>query len=261
MSAVSSPVAALAGAIAARRPTLSAWCGLPGAALAGLLAAEDFDAVTFDMQHGAGSLSDCLAAIPLVAAAGKPLVARIPVGDFASASRLLDAGAAGVIAPMINTVEDARRFAGFMKFPPLGERSWGPHAALALSRLDAEAYFRAANGFSLAFAMVETREALAIIDDILAVPGIDGVFIGPFDLSIGLSGGAVLDPRSAAVESALDHAVARARSAGKAAGVYAPTAERAGEMLRRGFDLVALGSDASLLRSGAQGALRMARAP
>ncbi|TVR10823.1 MAG: hydroxyacid aldolase [Salinarimonadaceae bacterium] len=258
MSAAS-PVAALRDAVAAGRPTLSAWCSLSGFASAGLLAGEEFDAVTLDMQHGAGSLADCFAAIPLVAAAGKPFVARIPVGDFASASRLLDAGAAGIIAPMINTLEDARRFAGFMKFPPLGERSWGPHGALALSGLTGEAYFRAANDFCLAFAMVETRESLAILDDILAVAGIDGVFIGPYDLSIGLSGGAVLDPQSPAVEDALDHALARSRAAGKAAGVYAATPERAGEMVRRGFDFVALGSDSSLLRTGAQAALRTAR--
>ncbi|MCG6123060.1 MAG: aldolase/citrate lyase family protein, partial [Microvirga sp.] len=182
MSLAPSPVAALREAIAAGRPQLSAWCGLPGAPLAALLAAEAFDAVTIDLQHGSGSLADCFAAIPLVAAAGKPFVARIPVGDFASASRLLDAGAAGVIAPMINTVEDARRFAGYMKFPPLGERSWGPHGALSLSGLTADAYFRASNDFSVAFAMIETREALALMEDILAVSGVDGVFIGPFDL-------------------------------------------------------------------------------
>jgi 4-hydroxy-2-oxoheptanedioate aldolase len=159
---------------------------------------------------------------------------------------------------MINTVEDARLFASFSKFPPVGERSWGPHGALALSALQPKDYFAAANGFSLTFAMVETRESLAIIDDILAVDGIDAIFIGPSDLSIALSGGASLDPASSAVDAALDHAVARARAAGKFTGVYAATGERGRQLAAKGYDLVALGSDGSMLRAGAQAALSAA---
>ena len=85
---------------------------------------------------------------------------------------------------MINSVEDARLFVSFTKFPPLGERSWGPARALALTGLSPQDYFKQANDFSLIVAMIETREAIAAVDDILAVPGIDGVFVGPSDLSI-----------------------------------------------------------------------------
>jgi 4-hydroxy-2-oxoheptanedioate aldolase len=170
-------------------PALAAWCGMSEPAIPALLAREAFDAVVLDLQHGAIDFAAALRAVPLVAAAGKPAMVRVPVGEFATASRFLDAGASGVIAPMINTIEDARRFASFMKFPPTGERSWGPHGALALSGLTPGDYFQTANGLSVSFAMVETREALAIIDDIMAVPGIDGIFIGPSDLSIALSQG------------------------------------------------------------------------
>src|SRR3954469_2541792 len=86
-------------------PVLAAWCGLPEPAVAGLLAREAFDAVTIDMQHGAIDFAAAVRAVPLIAAAGKPAIVRIPVGDFAAASRLLDAGASAVIAPMINTIE------------------------------------------------------------------------------------------------------------------------------------------------------------
>ncbi len=181
-------------------PALAAWCGLPDPTVSAVLAREAFDAVVLDMQHSAIDYSVAVRAIPLIAAAGKPAIVRIPVGEFATASRLLDAGASGVIAPMVNTVADAHLFADFMKYPPLGQRSWGPHGALAVTGLEPGDYFRAANGLTVALAMVETREALAIIDEILAVPGIDGVFIGPGDLSIGLSGGRELNPTSAAVE-------------------------------------------------------------
>jgi 4-hydroxy-2-oxoheptanedioate aldolase len=253
-----SPIATLAERLRAGEPVLSAWCGLPEPAVAGLLAREAFDAVTLDMQHGAIDLAATLRAIPLIAAAGKPALARIPVGDFASASRLLDAGAAAVIAPMINSIEDARRFGSFMKFPPLGDRSWGPHGALTLTGLQPGDYFARANAFSTAFAMIETREALNAVDEILAAPGIDGIFIGPSDLSIALSNGSGVNPVSAEVDQALDHAFARAREAGKLIGVYAATPERAASAIRKGFDLVTLASDVALLRAGAQAALKEA---
>jgi 4-hydroxy-2-oxoheptanedioate aldolase len=241
-------------------PVLAAWCGLPDPAIPALLAREAFDAVVIDLQHGAIDFSPALRSVPLIAAAGKPALVRIPVGDFASASRFLDAGASGVIAPMINTLEDARLFASFMKFPPVGERSWGPHGALALSGLQPAEYFAVANGLSVSFAMVETREALSIIDEILAVPGIDGVFIGPSDLSIALSQGRHMNPTSPEVEEALHHALSRVNAAGKLAGVYAATGERAAELAHKGFHLVSIASDTALLRAGAQMALKAARA-
>src|ERR671916_3408749 len=111
-------------------PAITAWCGLPDPTVCGVLARENFDAITIDMQHGAIDFAATIRAIPLVAAAGKPALVRIPVGEFATASRLLDAGASAVIAPMINSVEDARRFGSFVKYSPLGQRSWGPHAAV-----------------------------------------------------------------------------------------------------------------------------------
>ena len=255
-----SPVAALAELFRRGEPAVTAWCGLPDPTICGVLAREGFDAVTIDMQHGAIDFAAALRAIPLVAAAEKPAIVRIPVSDFATASRLLDGGASAVIAPMINTVEAARRFASFVKFPPDGDRSWGPHAALTLAGLSAKDYFAAANPFTLAVAMIETREALGIVDDILAVPTIDAIFVGPSDLSIALSGGAALDPAGAEVSAALEHALRRAKAARKPVCVYAPNPERGGELMRMGFDLVAIGSDSALLRAGARAALKTARA-
>ncbi|MGO4526856.1 HpcH/HpaI aldolase/citrate lyase family protein [Microvirga sp. 2MCAF35] len=241
-------------------PVLTAWCGMPDPSVAGVLAREDFDAVVLDLQHGSIDFTAALQAVPLVAAAGKPALVRIPVGDFASASRFLDAGVSGVIAPMINTIEDARRFAGFMKFPPVGERSWGAYGALSLTGLEPGAYLQQANDLTVSFAMVETREALAIIDDILAVPGIDGIFIGPSDLSIALSGGKSVNPAGAEVEKALEHALARVKAAGKVAAIYAVTGARAAELSAKGFHMVSIGSDTSMLKAGAHAALAAARA-
>ena len=239
-------------------PTITAWCGIPEPWIAGILAREAYDAVTCDMQHGSYEVASVIRAIPLILGAGKPAMARIPVGEFQTASKLLDAGASGIIAPMINTVEDARRLAAFAKFPPVGERSWGPLASMILSGLQPTEYLKSANERCFSFAMIETREALANLDDILAVPGLDAIFMGPSDLSITLSRGEALNLTGAEVEKALDHALSRAKAVGKIAGAYAPTGERAADFAKRGFSFIALGSDTVSLRSGAQGALKAA---
>ena len=253
-------LSSLATRFRSRQHVLSAWVGSPDPTNAAILAAEDFDAVTFDMQHGAVDLAGVIRGIPLVQAAGKPALARIPVGEFQTVSKLFDAGASAVIAPMVNSMSDAQKFVNFAKYPPLGGRSWGPFASMPASGLEPNAYLKTANSFSLAIAMIETREAMAIVDEILAVEGIDAVLVGPSDLSIALSGGAHVDANHPDVDKALSHVVSRAHAAGKAACVYAVSPERAALFRRMGFDFVALMGDAPLLKLGAQAAIRTARA-
>src|SRR5271157_2957445 len=139
-------VGKLSDVLAAEAPVFCAWVVMNEPAVAEALAREAFDAVVLDMQHGAFDFAGASRAILAVALADQPAIVRVPVGDFPLASRLLDAGAAGIIAPMINS-----------------------------------------------------RAALDALDDILAVEGVDGVFIGPADLSIALSNGAKLDPRGPAL--------------------------------------------------------------
>lgn len=253
-------LSSLADRLAAGDSLVSAWCGLPEPGIAGILAQEAFDAVTLDMQHGPISLGEVIRAVPLINAAGKPALARIPVGEFQNVSRLFDAGVSGVIAPMINTIADARAFANSAKYPPVGERSWGSYGGLGASGLDQNGYLAEANRFSLSFAMVETRESIAILDDILALEGIDAVFVGPSDLSIALSGGKRVDPLSSEVDDAIRHIVARASAAGKPVAIYAQSAERAKEFLAMGAKLVTVMSDTAMLRAAAKTALKVIHA-
>jgi 4-hydroxy-2-oxoheptanedioate aldolase len=239
--------------------TFTAWVGWPEPMVAGALAQAGYDAVTLDMQHGAIDYLGVVRSIPPIMAADRPAVVRIPVGEFATASRLLDAGASAIIAPMVNSAADAEALVAFTKLPPVGQRSWSPYAALPLSGLNAAAYLAGANALVRVFAMVETREALAALDDILAVDGIDGIFVGPSDLSIALSEGAQVDAEAPAVEEALDHVVARCRAAGKVPGVYAITAQRAKALAARGFVFIAVGSDGLLLHSAARQAIGILR--
>jgi 4-hydroxy-2-oxoheptanedioate aldolase len=237
----------------------SAWVGINDPQIAEALAREDFDAVTLDMQHGSVDLVGAGRAILSVALAGKPAVVRVGIGDFAAASRVADAGAAAVIAPMINSVADARAFADHMKFPPLGRRSWGPRACLPLSGLVGPAYLHEANAITLAIAMIETREALAAVDDILAVPGIDGVFVGPSDLSIALANGGTVDPHGPAVDEAVTKIVAAAQARAKFAGLFCFTGAQAKAARARGVAFTSISTDALLLRAAARAELEKAR--
>ncbi|MCX4198016.1 aldolase/citrate lyase family protein [Methylobacterium organophilum] len=200
------------------------WSMIADPMLAGFLARAGFDAVLLDQQHGTYDYKSSCAAITEVALAGKSSLVRVPVGDFAMVSRMLDAGAAGIVAPMINTVADAEALAAAAKFPPVGQRSWGPDRAMWLSGLRNGAdYLAGANDRALTIAMCETEAGIADLEAILAVPGIDGVLVGPADLSIALSKGAVIDPLGSAVTAALGEIARKTRAAGKIPCAFAPS--------------------------------------
>jgi 4-hydroxy-2-oxoheptanedioate aldolase len=229
----------------------SGWCGLPYPIVAEIVGREGFPAVTLDGQHGMWDPASTVAAIAAVRQGGAAPLVRVPVGDFASVSRALDFGAEGVIAPMINTPEDARTLAAHAKFPPIGERSWGPNRAMMLGGIaDQNVYLAEANTLTVTLAMVETRTALANLDAIAATPGIDGLFLGPSDLSIALSEGRALDPLSKDVDVEIDRIVAAARKAGKVPGAYCHSAERAVALAKRGMRFLAISSDMAFLRAG-----------
>jgi 4-hydroxy-2-oxoheptanedioate aldolase len=195
--------------------------------------------------------------VAAVAAAGGPALVRVPVGEFSTADRLLDAGADGVIAPMIDSVAEARRLAALTKFPPLGERSWGPFRAQALSGLATSEFFARANELQLTIAMVETRAALDAVDEILALPGIDGVLVGPVDLSVALTGGPP-DPLHPEVDRALDRVAGAARAARKFAALFCASGKQARAMLARGFALCSVSTDSGLLAQAARAELGVA---
>jgi 4-hydroxy-2-oxoheptanedioate aldolase len=227
------------------------WCALASPILLEVAARDGFSAVSIDMQHGLWDFAGAVAGIGAINAAGAAPIVRVPHGGFAIASRVLDVGAEGVIAPLINNATDARKFVAAAKYPPLGERSWGPNRAMMLGGFaDAKTYLREANQSTVTIAMIETREALANVDSIAAVEGIDVLFVGPSDLSITMSEGAVLDPHSKEVEAGLDKLLAAAKKAGKVAGLYCANATRAAAVAKRGFGFLPVGSDLGFYREG-----------
>jgi len=240
----------LAARLRAGETVHSGWCALGAPIVAELIARTGFPAVTLDQQHGLYTMESTAAGIAAVHMAGAAPVVRVPLGDVAVVSRVLDFGAEGVIAPMINTAEDARAFAAAAKYPPVGERSFGPLRALILNNMEAGDYVAQANDIVVTIAMIETRQALDNLDAILATPGIDAVFLGPSDLSLALTAGKTLDPHSNEVDAAIDRIGAAARKAGKIAGAYAANAERANELAGRGFRFLGIASDTAFVRTG-----------
>ena len=233
------------------RTAVTAWIGMPGRHWIEAIATANFDAVTLDMQHGTHGEEGALAAIGSVAMLGKPALLRIPVGRFDLASRALDAGAHAVIAPMINCVEDARAFAAHMKYPPVGQRSYGPTVAVRTLGIGAAGdYVPHANAETLAIAMIETREAYDALDDILGVDGIDGVFMGPADFSVSIQGGGMPVPFGDDTIGMIEDMATRARHRGKCAAAFAHTPDAANRAHALGYRLIAAGLDAMYLRQG-----------
>lgn len=251
---------ALADRLRAGDTVYSSWCTLASAVAAETIAREGFAAVVLDQQHGLWDTAAIVAAIAGVHHAGATPLVRVPIGDFAFAARALDIGAEAIIAPMINTAADARQFAAVAKYPPVGERSWGPMLAMALQGRSAPTdYLREANHGTLTLAMIETATALGNVDAIAATPGIDALFIGPYDLSTALSGGSAQDVEAPDVMRAIDNICAAAVKAGKIPGIYCSDTTRALAMAKRGFRFITIGSDLGLLREGAAAQLKALR--
>ncbi len=252
------PAFTLTKRLRAGETVFSGWCGLPYPIVAETLGRDGFPAVTLDGQHGLWDINAILTTIAAVRQGGAAPIVRVPVGDFATVSRVLDFGAEVIIAPMINTPADARALAAAAKYPPLGERSWGPHRAATLAGLaDQSVYLREANDHVVTLAMIETRTALQNLDAIVDTPGVDGLFLGPSDLSIALTDGKNLDPLSKDVERELDRILAAAQRAKKVPGAYCHSAERAAALAKRGVKFLAVMSDLAMLRAGAAAALKV----
>lgn len=241
----------LAARLHAGETLISGWSALPEPLVAEAVARTGFDCVTLDMQHGLHDVGSVVRSIGAVMHAGKPVAVRVPVGDYALAARVLDMGAEAVIAPMINSAADARAFIATTKYPPVGERSWGPTRVLTLRGTQPQAHLEAGNRTSLTLAMIETSRALGALDDILAVPGVDGVFIGPSDLSVSFSDGARIAPFDASLDDAVRRIIDGANAAGKVAGAFAANAERARIFRDWGCRFIALGTDQMYLAGGA----------
>ena len=239
----------LAKRLRAGETVFSGWCMMGSPIVAETIAREGFAAVVLDAQHGLWDVATLVAGIGAVHHAGAAPMVRVPLDDVGLVSRALDFGAEAIIAPMINNAADAARFAGAAKYPPLGERSFGPPRATMLQgAMQPTDYLSAANTGTLTLAMIETPEAVANVETIAATPGIDALFIGPYDLATSLSAGKAQDITAPEVDRAIDNICAAAIKAGKIPGIYCRDAGRALDMAKRGFRFLTVGNDFGAVR-------------
>lgn len=229
---------------------------MPGSVLAGQMARLPIEGVCLDMQHGLIGFSDAAPMIAAINAAGRPALARVLWNDPGLIGQMLDAGAVAIIAPMINSRAQAEALVRAAKYPPVGGRSWGGYTALQVSGLTPAEYLARSNRMTMVFAMVESAEALAQLDEIAATPGLDGLFVGPSDLSIALSRGAGIDKTGPSTIAAMARVVAAARQNGLVAGAFGGGAELVNTYAELGFTFIAAGVDADLLQLGAAAVMK-----
>jgi 4-hydroxy-2-oxoheptanedioate aldolase len=234
----------------AGEPTLGAWCTIPSSWTAEVAARSGHDWVCIDTQHGLIGYDVMLPMLQAISAGGVPSFVRVPWNEPGAIMKALDAGAGGVIVPMINSVDEARAAVGACRYPPSGMRSMGPVRARDVDR-DWQ--------HPICVVMIETVQAVAGARDILAVPGIDAVFVGPNDLAVsaGLESG--YEGRHPEHRHLIEAIAEAAHSAGVAAGIMCGSGEVARQWHDIGFVMLGLQSDTRLLASASEELVNSAR--
>jgi 4-hydroxy-2-oxoheptanedioate aldolase len=247
------PAAEFAARLRGREPLLGYWSSLDSPVATERIARLGYDYVCLDGQHGYLGYSGLLASLQAIDAAGGSVgLVRVEANDITPIGRALDAGAHGVIVPLIETAADAAAAVSSVRYPPLGRRSFATNRS---GLRPAEA-----NERNVVIAMIETPSALSEVDAICATPGLDGVYVGPSDLSLAVGGAFPMDP---AVATELEVAVTRvreaARQAGIASGMHTRDGATASRRLAEGFTFASIASDLAHLEQAARGHLEDAR--
>lgn len=222
---------------------LGAWCMMSDPLAVEVVCNAPFDWIAIDMQHGCISYESALSMIRSADISAVPSVVRVPWNEPGIIGKVLDAGAMGIIVPMIEDTDDVQEMLNACYYPPLGQRSFGP---VRVSQRDGMSYGSDANERVMVLPMIETAKALECVHDILAMEGVDGVFVGPFDLSISLG----LMPGDNDGDPVFDAAIERVMRACEKAGKFAAVLSNvpvAPTRIGQGFKLVSVTTDFSTL--------------
>ena len=234
--------------------TLGLWLSAPSPITAEVGARLNFDYVCIDTQHGAVAYDHAVPMIQAIEFAGGIPIARVPWNEPGIIGKMLDAGCHGIIVPMVNTRAEAEAVVRAARYAPEGSRSWGP--TLVSPRHDN--YREWADAQVAVVPMIETVEALANLDDILSVPGIDAIYVGPADLSISLGLGPTGNDGNPIFDDALAAIVAGCRRHGVVPGIHASGA-LAGRRREQGFRMVTIANDLLAMRASLNDEIRLAQ--
>ncbi|MCY3982897.1 MAG: aldolase/citrate lyase family protein [Roseovarius sp.] len=233
------------------KPVLNGWLSIGNSFVAEIMAAQGYDSITVDIQHGALDYNGALPMIQAMRASNVAIGARVPWLDPAMIMKVLDAGALTVICPMVNSGEQAAEFASYVRYPPGGQRSFGPTRAAYAQGANIAGE---ANGQVVALAMIETATALRNVEDITETPGVDGVYIGPSDLALSIGNGKIspgFDWNDPVMVEPIKHILKAAKKAGKRAALHCGTPEYAARAIGWGFDMCTVSGDSRLLQAAA----------
>ena len=236
---------------------VNGWLAIPDSFATETMAHQGWDCLTVDLQHGVVEYQAMVSMLQAISTTDTVPVVRVPWLEPGILMKALDAGAYGVICPMVNTREDAQKLVAWTHYAPRGTRSFGPVRALLYGGAD---YPQHANDTIVAFAMIETAAALDNLDAIMSVEGLDAVYIGPTDLSLSLGCKPDMDRPEPKVAAAIDHILARAKAHGLVAGIHNTGPQAALERIAKGFQFVTVSSDARLIAAGAQQVMAKMRA-
>tara|TARA_Y100001970_G_scaffold274181_1_gene373555 strand:+ start:430 stop:1221 length:792 start_codon:yes stop_codon:yes gene_type:complete len=232
------------------KPIINGWLQIPSSFSAEVMAHQGWDSLTIDMQHGVIDYQNALQMLQAISTTDVTPLARVNWNEPGQIMKILDAGCYGVICPMVSNKFEAEKFVQACMYPPKGYRSFGPIRGLIYGGPD---YGEYANDEVLKLAMIETKEALDKLDEIMSTPGVDGIYIGPADLSLAIGEKPSFDnpegsPQYKKIVEILDHA----KKNNIAAGIHNASAEYAKKMIDIGFNLVTIGSDQKALTTGAK---------
>ena len=232
---------------------VNGWLQIPHGFAAEIMAAQGFDSLTVDLQHGPLGYDNALTLLQAFSSTEVTPLARVPWNEPGIIMKMLDAGAFGIICPMVNTADEARRFVGACRYPPDGYRSFGPTRVSYYAGTD---YPQHANGTVIALAMIETAQAVANLDEILDTPGLDGVYIGPADLSQSMGGKERTDLTEPRLVEVLDQIIEGCRRRDLIAGIHVTSPDYARRMIQKGCRFVTVQSDGRFLAAAAQQAVQ-----
>lgn len=228
---------------------INGWLAIPNGFSAEIMAHQSWDSLTVDMQHGVVDYQAMVSMLQAISTTATVPLVRLPWLEPGIAMKCLDAGAYGVICPMVNTRTDAENLVKWTSYAPRGTRSFGPVRALLYGGAD---YPQHANDTIVRFVMIETSRALDNLDSILSVEGLDAVYVGPSDLSLALGYAPTFDEVEPEVAQAIEFVVDRAKHFGLVAGIHNGTPETALKRIAMGYQFVTVSSDARLIAAGAQ---------
>ena len=239
-------------ALAAGKPVVGTWLSLGSVFAARMMARVGFPWLTIDMEHSPISWHEAGLLFGAIADAGCVPLARVPRGDHDHIKRVLDAGAHGIVVPMVNTVEEARAAIAAAKYPPVGNRSIG--GALHALNFDATAgeYYQHANDEILVVLQTESPEGVENAADIYSLPGVDAIFVGPNDLMFQMRDSDGVDPTPEALEAMLQRVLATGKQTGTPVGLHVQSTDVVRERIEQGWQFIALGSELKMMVSQAQ---------